>query len=270
MKGTKEIIRKIAPKVIFWVVVIAAWQVLYSVKNSDTYTMNTFPSIQEIGKSLYNGFSAGLAKDEMFSSLINSLILIGKGLFFGVIGAFIFSALSICFKWVYSIYTMLVSIFDLLPGVALLPLAILWFGVGEPTIIFLMIHSVVWPMSRSIIDGFQSTPGIYVETGKNIGLRGTRLITGVYLPASSPYIISGLKVGWARAWRALISAEMIFGATSTRGGGIGFYIFNMRTKMDYAGLYASLIVILIIGLIIEYGVFANVEKHTIRKWGMIR
>lgn len=87
-------------------------------------------------------------------------------------------------------------------------------GVGDGAIIFMVIHAVVWPMSRSIIDGFNAVPELYLEVGRNIGLSPVKLIFGVFLPAALPRIFSGIKVGWARAWRGLISAEMIFG-----GGG---------------------------------------------------
>lgn len=158
---------------------------------------------------------------------------------------------------------------DLLPGVALLPLAIMWFGIGEPTIIFIVIHSILWPMSRSIIDGFKSISNIYIESGKNIGLRGLKLVLGVYIPAAFSSILSGMRVGWARAWRGLISVEMIFGTTGS-GAGIGWFIFMKRTNVDIAGVFAALIVIIIIGIIIEYGLFRTIEKKTVKKWGMIR
>ena len=124
-------------------------------------------------------------------------------------------------------------------------------------------------MSRSIMDGFSSVPNIYVESGRNIGLHGISLVTGVYLPAAFSSVLSGLRVGWARAWRGLLSVEMIFGTTGS-GAGIGYYIFMRRTNFDIAGVFASLVVIVIIGVIIEYGVFRIIEKNTVRKWGMVR
>lgn len=161
------------------------------------------------------------------------------------------------------------SICDLLPGVALLPLAILWFGIGEGTIIFIVVHSILWPMSRSIMDGFKSISSIYIESGRNIGLKGLSLVMGVYLPAAFTSVLSGMRVGWARAWRGLLSVEMIFGTTGS-GAGIGWYIFMKRTNFDIAGVFATLIVIIIIGIIIEYGVFRIIERNTVKKWGMVR
>ena len=124
-------------------------------------------------------------------------------------------------------------------------------------------------LSRSILDGFRTIPKIYVEAGKNIGLDGLRLIFGVYVPASFANMLSGIKVGWARAWRGLISAEMIFGAARTAG--IGVFINNARTVwIDYPSVYAALILIILVGVIVEYGVFQVIEKLTVKKWGMIQ
>ena len=91
---------------------------------------------------------------------------------------------------------------------------------------------------------------------------------GVYLPAATSYIVSGLKVGWARAWRGLISAEMIFGIASCPG--IGLFINQMRTNMNNAEMYATLLVIIIIGVIVQYGILAPIEKNTVKKWGMTK
>lgn len=215
-----------------------------------------------IFESLLNGF-----KNEGLLSMVGfSMGLILKGLFIGIIGAFIFSSLSILVKPFGDIYSMLVSVFDLIPGVALIPLAILWFGVGEETIIFIVVHSIIWPMSRNIIDGFNSIPEIYLESGRNVGLSGIKLVNHVYLPAAFAHLLSGLRVGWARAWRGLISAEMIFGTTSS-GAGIGWFIFMKRSMVDIAGVFAALIVIIMIGIIVEYLVFGTIEKNTVRKWG---
>ena len=145
---------------------------------------------------------------------------------------------------------------------------IIIFGVSPGVIVFLVVHAVLWPMSRNILDGFLAVPKVYVEAGQNIGLKGVSLLLGVYLPASATYIVSGIKVAWARAWRGLISAEMIFGIASSPG--IGLYINQMRTNMNNAEMYATLIVIIIIGIIVQYGILAPIENNTVKKWGMTR
>ncbi|MCR5688340.1 MAG: ABC transporter permease subunit [Lachnospiraceae bacterium] len=194
--------------------------------------------------------------------------LLLAGLFIGIALAFVFSGLSTVSRTFSVIYNYVVSVCDLLPGVALLPVVIVIFGVKSGVIVFLVVHAVIWPMSRNIMDGFMAVPMIYVEAGRNIGLKGASLLFKVYLPASTAYIVSGLKVGWARAWRGLISAEMIFGIASCPG--IGLFINQMRTNMNNAEMYATLIVIIIIGVIVQYGILSPIEKNTVKKWGMSR
>lgn len=247
-------------QIAFCVLVIVAWQVMYEM---EIFPKLMFPSVMDIGKSFVEGFT----QDGLGGMVGYSLGLLIKGFGIGMVLAFILSGLSILSRKFYAIYNMLVSMCDLIPGVALLPLAILWMGIGEETIIFIVIHSILWPMSRSIMDGFVSVPKLHIEVGRNIGLNRFTMLTGIYIPAAFGNILSGIKVGWARAWRGLISSEMIFGTTSS-GTGIGWFIFMKRTNVDIAGVFAALLVIIIIGIIVEYGVFRLIEKHTIKKWGL--
>lgn len=254
--------QKLVIRLAFLLAVGAIWQLCYQ---AEIFPRLMFPSLGSIFTSLWKGF----ASDKLLGMVWYSLWLIIRGLFIGIVLAFVLSSLSILSKPIGYIYEMLVSLFDLIPGVALIPLAILWFGIGEAPIIFIVIHSILWPMSRSIIDGFKTVPKIYLESGKNIGLSGWQTVWHIYFPASFASLLSGIKIGWARAWRGLISAEMIFGTTS-KGAGIGWFIFMKRVNIDIAGVFAALLVIVFIGVLVEYFVFGNIEKNTIRKWGVVR
>lgn len=254
--------QEVRTQIVFIITVLVVWQVVYTMQ---AFPEMLFPSLKDIGLSFIEGFKDG----GLFTYTMYSMSLIIKGLAIGIVLAFLFSSMAIVSTHFHAVYNLVVSICDLLPGVALLPLAIMWFGIGEAVIIFIVVHSILWPMSRNIMDGFKSISNIYIESGKNIGLRGFNLVKGVYIPAAFSSILSGLRVGWARAWRGLISVEMIFGTTGS-GAGIGWYIFMRRTNFDIAGVFASLIVIVIIGVVIEYGLFRTLEKKTVKKWGMIR
>lgn len=254
--------KRLITKIIFILVCALVWQIYATQRN-----IMGFPTLDKIFKSLFNSFTN--PQRSILTYLGYSLLSIVKGLSIGIALAVIFSALSVISGTFNSIYNLVVSVFDLLPGVALLPILMITVGANELSILILVIHSVVWPMSRNIIDGFKTTPRIYIEAGKNIGLGIFRLVFGVYIPASFASLLSGIKVGWARAWRGLISAEMIFGAAQSAG--IGVYINNARTVwIDYPSVYAAIILIIAVGVIIEYGVFRTIEKHTVRKWGMVR
>lgn len=167
-------------QIVFIVAVLVVWQVVYQM---GSFPELMFPSLGKIFQSLIKGFS----RDGLGAMTLYSLSLIAKGLLIGIVLAFILSGLSIVSKTFYSIYHMVVSLCDLIPGVALLPLAILWMGIGEGTIILIVVHSIIWPMSRSIMDGFRAVPQIYIESGENMGLGKLGLVTGIVLLYSFRY-----------------------------------------------------------------------------------
>ncbi|WP_291632637.1 ABC transporter permease [Clostridium sp.] len=246
---------------LFWsIILIIIWQIIYE---TGKFSPLIFPSVFAIVNSLCKSIASG----EIISGTIYSLELILKGLSLGLISAVILSSLAILFKPFSGLVDTLVSIAHPLPGIALLPLIILWFGAGEISIIFIIVHSVVWPLALNLLTGFKSIPKIYKQVGNNYGLNSFEIIRHIMLPASLPYFLTGMRISWARAWRALISAEMIFGAAGGKGG-LGWFIFKNRVFMDTTGIFAGLIVIVLIGMIVEDMIFDKVEKVTIKKWGM--
>lgn len=258
MKKVKELI----PQIVFVILVLCFWEFYARSRN-----IMAFPTLEAIVAKLFDCFTN--PQRPILLYLGNSIIAILKGLTIGALLAVIFSGLSVASRTFNAIYNLVVSVFDLLPGVALLPILMITVGANDTSILILVIHSVIWPMSRNIIDGFRTTPKIYIESGKNIGLGRISLILGVYIPSSFASTLSGIKVGWARAWRGLISAEMIFGAA--KSAGIGVFIHNSRTTwIDYTAVYAALVLIILVGVIVEYGIFQVIEKKTVRKWGMVR
>ncbi len=105
--------------------------------------------------------------------------------------------------------------------------------------------------------------------GQNYGLRGLRYVTMILIPAAFPSILTGLKIGWAFAWRTLIAAELVFGVSS-RSGGLGWFIFENRNQLETADVFAGLTMVIIIGLLVESVIFRTIETRTVRKWGMQR
>ncbi len=246
---------------LFWIVILALiWQ---GVAVSNLFNPASFPSIGTILKTLVVDVTTG----DVISHTFYSLNLIFKGLMIGLIIAIILSSLSMFSKTFEGFVETLMAISHPLPGIALLPLVILWMGVGDNAIIFIIVHSVLWPMILNLLTGFRSIPKIYKQIGVNFGLNTMGIIVQILLPASLPYMITGVKIGWARAWRAAISAEMVFGAAGGIGG-LGWFVFKKRVFMDTPGIFAGLIVIIVIGIIVEDVVFNRLEKMTIKKWGM--
>ena len=247
-------------KAIWIILALIIWE---SIARFSSVTNLAFPSLTLIAKALVNSIISG----EIISQMLFSIGLILFGLIIAIIIGLILSSLSIVNPIVENLVQTSISIFHPLPGIALLPLIILWIGTGSKAVVFIIIHSVLWPMILNMVAGFKAIPQVYKKIGRNYEFSTGKIISKIYIPASLPYIIAGLKIGWARAWRAAISAEMIFGATGGKGG-IGWYIFNKRVFMDTPGLFAGLIVIIIIGILVEDLAFGKLEETTIKKWGI--
>jgi NitT/TauT family transport system permease protein len=253
---------KTVKTLLFFTIILVIWQLIFSLK---LFSPILFPSLADIAVA----FIKQIADGSIIVRSGFSLYLIFIGIIVSIVGAVILTILSSVSKTAEDIIASVTALVDPLPGIAMLPLAILWFGTGNASIIFVIVHSVMWPVLLNITTGFTSVPPIYTEIGRNIGLSRGRLLVGVYLPASLPNILVGLRTGWSRAWRALISAEMVFGATG-KTGGLGWDIYMKRSFMDIPGLYATLVVIMLIGLLIEAVVFKQIETRTVKKWGMVR
>src|SRR5262249_43381737 len=148
----------------------------------------------------------------------------------------------------------LTAMFNPLPAIALLPLALLWFGLGIPSLVFVIIHSVLWAVALNTHTGFMSVSDTLRMAGQNYGLRGIPYVIKILIPAAFPSILAGLKIGWAFAWRTLIAAELVFGVSS-RSGGLGWFIFENRNQLETANVFAGLFTVILIGLLVESVVF---------------
>ena len=124
----------------------------------------------------------------------------------------------------------LTAMFNPLPAIALLPLALIWFGLGTGSLVFVIIHSVLWAVALNTHSGFLSVSQTLRMVGQNYGLRGIPYVR-VLVPAAFPSILTGLKIGWAFAWRTLIAAELVFGVSSGSGG-LGWFIFENRNQLE--------------------------------------
>ena len=161
----------------------------------------------------------------------------------------------------------LTSMFNPLPAIALLPLALLWFGLGYPSIIFVIVHAVSWPVALNIYTGFMGVSQTLRMVGRNYGLSGFSFVFGILIPAAFPHILTGLKIGWAFSWRTLIAAELVFGVSSGRGG-LGWFIYEKKNQLDIDLVFAGLLTVIIIGVLVEGVVFKFIEERTVVKWGM--
>lgn len=158
------------------------------------------------------------------------------------------------------------AMFNPLPAIALLPLALIWFGLGAGSLVFVLIHSVMWAVSLNMLAGFRGVSPTARMVGRNYNLTGLRFVIRILIPAAFPSILAGLKIGWAFAWRTLIAAELVFGVSSGKGG-LGWYIFESKNQLNIAEVFAGLLTIILIGLAVENVVFRVIEKNTVQRWG---
>ncbi|EML6555194.1 ABC transporter permease [Klebsiella michiganensis] len=241
--------------------VLALWEIAARIQQNDLMLPGVFQTLQAFSEDLRNG--------ELPEKIVNSLSTLLKGYLAGSALALIASALAVTTQFGRDLLSTLTAMLNPLPAIALLPLALLWFGLGNASLIFVLIHSVMWPIALNTWSGFSSVPETLRMAGRNYGLRGPRYVITILIPASLPAILSGLKIGWAFAWRTLIAAELVFGASSGEGG-LGWYIFQNRNELFTDRVFAGLLTVIAIGLLVEGIVFASLEKITIKRWGMQR
>jgi NitT/TauT family transport system permease protein len=161
----------------------------------------------------------------------------------------------------------LTAMFNPLPSIALLPLALIWFGLGNGSIIFVLIHAVLWAVALNMHAGFRAVSPTLRMVGMNYGLSKAGYVVRILLPAAFPNILTGLKIGWAFAWRTLIAAELVFGVSSGSGG-IGWYIFEQKNQLLIPNVFAGLLTVILFGLAVENLIFRTIERVTVRRWGM--
>jgi len=187
-------------------------------------------------------------------------ISIGIGTLVGVMSSFSKSAQAVIQGWT--------SMFAPVPSIALLPFAMLWFGLGEAPIIFVTIFGSIWMYIISIQNGILTVKPLYIAIGENYGLGKIKLARYIILPASLPNIITGVRTAWSGGWRTIIACELVFGASAAGASGLGWMIYTQRYNLNSPGMFSGIIMISLIGIIVEDFVFAYIEKKTVIKWGM--
>jgi len=212
-------------------------------------------------------FREALLHEELLLKALTSLKILLCGYAGGVAAAAILTVIAISSRLGSDLLEMLTAMFNPLPAIALLPLALIWFGLGAPSIIFVMVHSVLWPIALNTHAGFTGVSPTLRMVGRNYGLRGLPFVTKILIPAALPNILTGLKVGWAFAWRTLIAAELVFGVSSGSGG-LGWYIYEKKNQLEIASVFAGLCSVILIGIMVENMVFRTAERLTVNRWGM--
>ncbi len=207
-------------------------------------------------------FSGGLLE-----KVWTSIKVLAIGYSIGLACAALLTTLAITTRAGSDFLELLTAMFTPLPAIALLPLALVWFGLGYMSLSFVLVQSVLWPVALNTHSGFLSVSNTLRMVGKNYGLRGLPYVAKILIPAAFPSILVGLKIGWAFAWRTLIAAELVFGVSSGKGG-LGWFIYSAKNTLDIPTVFAGLFTVILIGLFVENVIFRNVENRTTNRWGM--
>jgi len=222
-----------------------------------------FPSLSDTLAAFWDAAAHG----PLIDRTLTSLGVLGMGYALGLALAAVFTTIAVSTRVGTDLLSTLTAMFNPLPAIALLPLALLWFGLGAKSLVFVIVHSVLWAVALNTHSGFTSVSPTLRMAGQNCGLRGLTYVLLLLVPAAFPSILTGLKIGWAFAWRTLIAAELVFGASS-RSGGLGWFIFENRNQLETASVFAGLLTVILIGLFVESVIFRAIENATVRRWGM--
>ncbi len=245
------------------VLLVAGWQAYVSFSEFGGNPL-LFASPADTGEAFLDGWRDGSLARATWETLRILLMGVGIGIVFAA-GFTLFATLSQIGD---DILTLLTAILNPLPGVAVLPLALLWFGLSTNAILFAIANATIWPIAINLTTGFKTVNPTIVAAGRNIGLSGVRLATDVLAPAALPSAITGLKTAWAFGWRTVVAAELVFGVVGGEGG-LGTYINNAKLYLFTPQMFAALLTIAVLGVAFEL-LFGMLERRTIVRWGMQR
>ncbi|HET7547614.1 MAG TPA: ABC transporter permease [Usitatibacter sp.] len=246
-------------KVCILVILAAIWQV-YATHLDNSLIFPTFTDTMK-------AFLGRMASGELVKKSWTSIKVLLQGYALGMALALVITMLAMATRIGNDLLETLTAMFNPLPAIALLPVALIWFGLGNGSIIFVLVHAVMWPIALATHSGFMGVSNTLRMVGRNYGLGGFAYVRRILIPAAFPSILSGLKIGWAFAWRTLIAAELVFG-TSSGSGGLGWFIYENKNVLDIPAVFAGLFTVIFIGLLVENLIFRTIEMRTVRRWGM--
>lgn len=247
------------------VVILAAFALLWQGVASYEDNPILFPTFTDTARAFWEA----LLQDRLLAAAGASLLVLLKGYVISVVLGLLLVSAAVANGFAREVLQTLAAMFSPLPAIALLPIAMLWFGLGERSLLLVLVYSVIWPFALAALAGFESVPETQRLVGRNYGLRGPRYVVHILIPGALAPILAGLQVGWAFAWRTLIAAELVFGVTSSAGG-LGWFIYRARNELLTDKAFAGLAAVIVIGLLMEAVVFRTVERATVRRWGMQR
>jgi NitT/TauT family transport system permease protein len=245
----------LARKSSFYVLVIMTWE---AASRLGLWPRFLFPAPSEVFQTLLHGFADRTFIFGILASLRRILLGYSISLIAGVL-----LGLSISRnKFIAETIGSLILGLQTLPSICWLPLALLWFGLNESAIIFVVVMGALLSITTATESGIKNAPPLLIKAGENMGARGPRLLFEVIIPAALPSIITGMKQGWSFAWRSLMAGELLYGSV-----GLGNLLTVGRELNDMSQVLAVMLIIIAIGLCADYLVFTRLERGMRRRWG---
>jgi NitT/TauT family transport system permease protein len=248
--------KRAARLVIFYTCLLGLWALLAQLKIWPPYL---FPTPWGVAQELYYGFS----DHSYWIAIAVSMRRVLIGYAISVVAGMILGLGVASNRFLEETMGGLLVSLQSLPSICWWPLALLWFGLNQNAILFVVIMGSLLSVTLAMEDGRKQMPKIYGMAGRNLGARGFQLFWHVLLPASLPFIVSGLKQGWAFAWRSLITAEMLYVSL-----GLGQVLMMGRETSNMNAVIAVMILIIALGYIVDGLIFKSMERHLQHKWGL--
>ncbi len=245
----------------FGLVVLVAWEMIYRAK---IWSPVLVPSPLSVGRYLYEAIQDGTLWDATLVTMKRLLL----GYAFGIALGLPIGLLTARFRLLGDTIGLVALGLQTLPSVCWVPLALLWFGQTEAAMFFVVVMGTLWSMIIATDNGVRNVPPIYSRAARTMGSSGLHVWLRVMLPASLPFIVSGMKQGWAFAWRSLMAAEIY--VTILSGFGLGNLLHYGRELNAMEQVIGIMLVIIAIGLLADKILFSPWERLLHRRWGTVK
>ena len=234
------------------------WEVVARVTDASPILL---PRVFSILEAIWDGLASGFLLQHIGWTTFRLFAGFTLGASLGIL----LGLMSGRIRWLADWTVPLVALFLPIPVLAFVPLFILWFGLGNVPVILLVAFGASMPVFMNSYTGTLSVDPVQIDAGQSMGARGRTLFWKIVFPGSLPYIVSGIRVGFARGWRAVIAGEMV----SATGFGLGWMIFSAQSLLQTANVMVGIIFIGVVGLVYEKLLWETLEQKTVVKWGML-
>jgi NitT/TauT family transport system permease protein len=258
----RRVLGSVLPPAIFIVALVSVWQVAVMITGPSPDAM---PSPAQVAAALGDAWASGALPAAVATSLGRGLIGFAAAIVIGTVLGLVLAEVRPLRRAIAPI----VSGLMVLPSVAWVPAAILWFGLTDALVYFVVLMGGVPSIVGGMIAGVDQVPVQLRRAGTVMGARGPLMSLLIVLPGALPGYIAGLKQGWAFSWRGVLAAEII-AVGGTLGAGVGALLQDGREASDLAAVLAAILVILVIGIVVELALLAPLERRVLRGRGLLQ